>query len=80
MGPEQLAAYRAELAQFVRDNEETIRREQEKRREKVFILFKRPWQENKPFYNNKIHYCWLLLDSMHRGLYRVNTKFQYDLT
>ena len=46
MGPEQLAAYRAELAQFVRDNEETIRREQEKRREKVFILFKRPWQEN----------------------------------
>ena len=46
MGPEQLAAYRAELAQFVRDNEETIRREQEKRRDKVFILFKRPWQEN----------------------------------
>ncbi len=35
MGPEQLAAYRAELAQFVQDNEEAIRREQEKRREKV---------------------------------------------
>jgi hypothetical protein len=36
MGPEQLAAYRAELAQFVLDNEETIRREQDRRREKVF--------------------------------------------
>jgi hypothetical protein len=36
MGPEQLAAYRAELAQFVQENEETIRGEQEKRREKVF--------------------------------------------
>ncbi len=40
MGPEQLAAYRAELAQFVQDNEEAIRREQEKRREKVYSEIK----------------------------------------
>jgi hypothetical protein len=39
MGPEQLAAYRAELAQFVKDNEETIRREQDSRREKVVYQF-----------------------------------------
>jgi len=35
LGPEELAAYRAQLAQFVQDNEESIRREQDKRREKV---------------------------------------------
>ena len=35
MGPEQLAAYRAELAQYVHDHEEAIRGEQDSRRERV---------------------------------------------